>query len=174
MVDLPSILEATKKLLGEEYVQNFLVRDRGSTWSLSEKEFLSLPFEEKTDLPEIVTSPGCRYLQCTLPEYIKAFSGILDIEFLKESGVSFDYFASHVLLQEGKHGAELITTISNSTQANQSWCILGICQEEQVIYTAYPGKLTASIKKFSGKSAEELIAMAWNGVPFAIKCVQRF
>ena len=92
----------------------------------------------------------------------------------------FDDYSS-IEMVEGKHGMELVSADLESIATNKAWLILGTAQDSNaveypdnlMIWTAYPGELTASIKNvpdFDG-TFNCLIQAAKHGFPIAVKRV---
>lgn len=82
-------------------------------------------------------------------------------------------------LREGSHGLELVSPLVRPTLTNEAWLILGqaryenkeIAEGEQMVWSAYPGPLTASIKHVDGfdGTLDSLIKAADRGIAIAVK-----
>lgn len=168
------LLDRTKLLLGDDYVNAFLIRTSDSRWSISEDEFLSLNWQQ-TEPHSSTKLDGCVYFNAKLPIGIKAYLGYSVIN--PDDFDDVDEYRKRLLyvveLREGTHGWELYCNEDLRTRTREAWCILGKHQGQQVIFTAHPGEPKASIKQFSDYTRKELVEKIIEGVPLCIKCVDK-
>jgi hypothetical protein len=150
-------LEATVRLKGQEYIDAFVNRKSGSKWVgiSSIQNIISLNWVEVFPHSSLAID-GCQYYQAKCVQVI----GLENVIDLRKCQLAVD-------LREGSHGLELVCNENFHPQpTNEAYLIIGRYQDEQIIYTAFPGNLYCSIKKFPNLSVDELKAL---NIPFAVK-----
>lgn len=97
--------------------------------------------------------------------------GIENIRLLSD----FDGDFSSIELREGAHGKELISSKVQPMPTTEAWLIVGNLATEPIIYTAYPGRIAASIASVDmwdgSLSQAGLEMLVLSGKPIAVKGV---
>lgn len=97
--------------------------------------------------------------------------GMENIRFLSDFNGDF----SSIELHEGAHGKELISSKVQPTSTTEAWLIVGNVTTEPIIYTAYPGRIAASIAAVDmwdgSLSQTGLEMLVLSGKPIAVKGV---
>jgi hypothetical protein len=153
-------IENTQKIKGQEYIDAFVNRRSGSKWSSKVKslaDLVSLDWQEIQAHPSL-RMEWCSYFRATTKSVLGL--GLLNVADLRNYPHPVDF-------NEGEHGLELVgSKIFKAQKTKEAHLILGDCCGKEIIYTAFPGQLFCSIKKFPGKNIQELRGL---DIPFAVK-----
>lgn len=125
--------ESTKRIALHHYESLLQERPTGSQWGYNptEEDLTSNGFElQELSGPHI--SPHCTYYKQNLDEHTLSFQMAESSEVVSESSIH---------AKTGVHGWELISGEVGRSQAREAWIILGPEDGEEIVFTAFPGKL---------------------------------
>lgn len=150
-------------------------RPTGSQW-IGER----IPWQVLSVLPWEIVLPNRRYKGIFQPNcFYFHLSPLVAVDIGYEnirllSDFKGDY--SSIELHEGSHGKELVSKeIKHLIPTCEAWLIVGPDSnfEQHIVYTAYPGRIAASINKadnWDGTISQSSLDMVClNGLPIAVK-----
>lgn len=154
-------LQNTVEFLGDGYVDAIFNRPKGSKWHplLTREKILALDWVNFIPHPSVAMS-DCQYFQARGQQFGKEHIKLLSY---------FHY--EEVRLSEGLHGKELIAIKPFPAEwVNDAHLIIYYGKQKPVLASAFPGKLTCSVKKYPQADLSELLRLATEeGIPFAVK-----